>query len=263
MFTLDYNTAALTGRIQAWSKAAGLTFPQALKKQAGLLKQDLWKGAPPANRNKATTKAEKDVKARFFPKPLKVFSTQKQRGKNGMVWLYAHPNALPGVKQEDYRPELGLSDVISMLNNENLRRKGAKWQDLGRIAKSKGKEQGKGQHAMYLNRVVIGRGVLGKLVRYVRNRFGLQKAAWAVEIEKFGGKRPPQWVAKHLARARGSNQTQLSGDKPFIRIISRARGVESKASVNNARRCVRKRMAAIQADMKLYLAGIKKKAGFN
>jgi len=257
VIAFDYNAAALTSRIQAWQKAAGLTFPEALKKQAGLLKQDLWKGAPPSDRNRATKKAQKSVGARFYPKPKKVFSTQKQRGKNGMIWMYAHPKALPTVKQEDYRPELGLSDAISILNTENLRRKGLKWVDKGRI--NKGKSE---QHAMFLNRIVISKGVIGKLLRYVRDRFGRQKAAWAKGYEQFGIKRPPQWVARHLATAKGNNQIHLTGDKPFIRIISQSRGVESARSISNVRRSIKKRAASMQADMKLYLAGIKKQAGF-
>lgn len=41
--------ANLNSRIATWAKHVGLTLPQALLKQGGLLKQELMAGAPPRN----------------------------------------------------------------------------------------------------------------------------------------------------------------------------------------------------------------------
>jgi len=51
-------------------------------------------------------------------------------------------------------------------------------------------------------------------------------------------------------------------ENPFLQIISRATGVEKKSSIRMVRAAIKNRTSAMQADLKLYLAGIKKKAGF-
>lgn len=251
----NVSTASLVQRTQAWSKAAGVTFRQGLKIQGGLLIKDLISLASPKSKAKGEAKIESDVRMVFAPLPSEPFGREKRGGKHGMSYLYASPGALMGVKNEDYRPKMEVPAMRGELRR--IKHRGKKWINIG----------GRGQQVkMRVNRIVVGKGNFRKLIKAVADRVGLQKAAWAVGWRELGvsGSIPP-WVSRHLTSgaARGVLVNGLSNpERPYLQIISRASGVEKKSALIKMRGAIKKRMGAMQADMKLYLAGIKKQAGF-
>lgn len=255
------NMANLNSRIQVWAKAAGVSLAEALQKQAGLLKWELMAGAPPRNLARSKKEATKDAKATFFPKPLDDFKGSKAQGK-GIIWLYAAnqpARVLVGVDSQDYQPQATPEQMKKLHAASRKNFRGAAWHTVGQRGKANPFK------VLKLNRTVVGRGRLRSFIKDLQNNFGKLKAAWVVDHGRFNIARAiPQWVSKHVTsgKARGATLIQLGGPKPFIKIISRAHGVEHKASVQNVRRTVKKRLGAMLADMRLHLRGVKKKAGF-
>lgn len=251
----------LNQRTQSWAKAVGISLPQALVKQGGALKYELMEGGPPRNLARSKKQAAKDAKKTFFPKPLDTFKGRQAQG-DGMIWLYAGQKGgrfLVGVKPEDFKPNL----TDDQMKAEHLKPfRGAAWHEIG---KRQTKDKGNPFHVMRLNRTVVNRGRFKKFIKKLQDNFGKLKASWAVHMMHFKHHRPiPQWIMKHInsGKARGYTVMKLAGPKPFIQIISRASGVEHKNSIKNVRRAVKKRAGAMLADIRLYLNGIKKKAGF-
>lgn len=281
--------ASLNSRIRTWAKVVGLSLKDALVKQAGLLKWELMAGAPPKNLRRSKQRGIRDASLLFHPRPRDYFRTKKQRGRNGIIWLYATPQILYGVQDEDYRPEMTLTDALQIKSGKPFRfERQNKWQDLGQVSSTRFVKAGKfkrssltakgrlrkgvsltssetGQKAIKVNRTIITQSTFRKLQKHLSDQFGKLKAAWVVDLSRFKVARAiPEWVMKHVraGRARGFTVMQLNGPKPYIQIISRAHGVEHKASINNARRAARKRLGAMLADMRLHLRGVKKQAGF-
>lgn len=253
--------ANLNSRIQTWAKAVGVTLPQALLKQGGALKVELMRGAPPRDLSRSKKQATKDVKKSFFPKPTETFKGAKAQGK-GMIWLYAGKNGgrfLAGVHPEDFIPNAS-DEAMRAIHAESKKQfRGAAWHRLG--------ERGKDNpfKVFRINRTVVNRGRLRAFTRLVQNSFGKLKASWVVDLGLFrNNANVPQWIAKHIqsGEAKGATVMNLNSDKPFVRIISRANGVEHSRSRENVRRAVKRRAGAMLADIRLHLQGIKKKVGF-
>lgn len=256
----ELDMANFNSRIATWSKVAGVSLAEGMRKQAALLKWELMESAPPKNLAKSKAKAKKDSKKTFFPNPSDPFSGPKKTGK-GMIWLYAgkkNGKFLVGTDPKDY--QLGISETAMDKLQDQQRSgffRGAAWHQIG----LRGKKEP--FHVMRLNRTVVGRGKFNQFIKRMQDSFGKLKAAWAVDLPKVGESRTvPKWIAKHIPKAKGKTIISLDGPKPFIQIISNARGVEHQRSIDNVRRAVKKRSGSMVADMRLYLAGVKKKSGF-
>ena len=273
----------LSQRIGIFAKAMDISLSEAIVYQGGLLKAELVNGAPPQNLAKAQKRADRDVKKQFHPMVSSKGGAWdlfkgRQAGRGGMRWLYAGPTYLAGVATQDFQPGLSPEAIQKLVQKtRNEPRKNA-WYDQGEVAgetqsrNKKGKlirrttyhaSRGK-QHIMMLRRIVVRAGNYRQAVRAIRERFGLQKAAWAVDWDKFKIARAlPGWIRKHLGRAKGITVFGLTNpERPYIQLISRATGVEHERSKANIRRALKKRYAALAIDLRLIVEGVKDKAGF-
>lgn len=267
MITAQVDTSVLVQRTRARARVAGLTFPQALKKQAGLLKWDLMKSAPPKNLSENKRLSVLATKKVFFPRPTNQFTGRKAKG-NGVRWLYAGVKGgrfLVGTPEENYQPGLGVDELIKINNATQNNRPDRTWFQVGNRGGKSGKNKGNPFHVNLIQKTVVGRQNLKRLHKFTQNQFGLLKASWAFGMVNLGvNKSIPGWIKRHLdsGKAKGKVIGRLHGEKPYIQIISQAKGVEHQKSIEQVRRAVAVRERAILTDMKLYLAGIKKKAGF-
>ncbi len=253
----NVSTAMLSQRIEAWSKAAGVALPRALEYQGGLLVKDLVASAGPRNKNKAEARALRDVKSVFAVGPTEAFTQAKRGGRAGMTWLYSTPKTIVGALNSDIQPNISAIEARRILSESRNQPRGKAWIKL--------KERGK-QTVQQWNRVLIGRSKLEAVAKMVYERFGLQKAAWAVgwDVLKVSG-RLPNWIRKHIVSgaAKGVLVNRLANpEKPYLQLISRATGVEHAKSLLAIRAAVKKRYASLLKDMRLYLNGTKKAAGF-
>jgi hypothetical protein len=257
LLTAKIDTSNLVKRTQVWSKAAGLSFRDALEVQAGLLVKDLVAGAAPRSLARAQKRAELDVKHVFNPGPTAAFASAKRGGKKGMTWLYASKEAVVGIKSTDLRQGDSAVSLLKLYRAAQKKPRGATYKKLS----TRGK-----QRVMQLNRIVIGRAKFSRFVETIRARFGMQKASWAVGWVALKVKGVlPAWVWKHVAtgEAKGVLVNGLANaEKPYLQIISRATGVERQSSLRAIRAAVKKRHGSMLADMRLYLNGTKKQAGF-
>lgn len=256
MLTTKLDMTNYRSRVATWSKAVGVSMREGLQIQVGLLVKDLVAGAAPKNLNKAQKRAERDVKRLFAAGPITAFPQEQRGGKRGIFWLASGPEWIYGVEPPDLQPHASLDQMRRIYSESRNQPRGKAWLELGKRGKQK---------AMRLDRIVVGAAKLQRFIKNQMQRFGLQKAAWGVgwDILQVRG-RLPQWIRKHITsgEAKGVMLNNLSAPKPSVTIISRATGVERASSLRMVRGAIKKRAAAMLKDMKLYLNGTKKRAGF-
>ncbi len=257
----NVSTETLSKRIGIYAKALGISLPEALEYQAGLLKAELVTGAPPRNIAKAQARAERDIRKQFHPAmnsktgaPWSIFAGKKA-GTGQVRWLYAGPKFIAGTDSDN---------IQSGMTSAQIQRRTFEGRNLPRVKAWQSQGKRGNQHVSILHRVVVKPTAFKNAIKLVRERFGRQKAAWAVDWDKFKiAQRLPQWIRRHLPTAKGITVFRLNNpDRPYIQIISRATGVEQERSIANVRRAVKKRYYALQKDLALILEGVKDRAGF-
>lgn len=253
----NLDVSNLTRRTELYAKAVGISMREAVEYQGGLLVRDLVAGANPKNLSKAQKKADADVRKVFAAGPNQAFPFDQRGGKKGITWLYASKGAVVGAHNADVKPTADLGEMKKDYAAERGGLRGNAFKELGRRGRQK---------TVLWNRIIVGKERFKRFTVSVRDKFGLQKAAWAYgwDVLKVKG-RLPAWIRKHLTsgKAKGMLVNGLATPgKPHLTVISRATGVEHASSLRAVRAAIRKRIGSMQADLKHYLSGAKTKAGF-
>lgn len=253
MITADIQLNDFNRGINRLITRVGLDAKRVLKKEVAELTKTLVKLTPPKNLASSKAKAAKSTAAIIRPIPPNSFRG-KQRGSNEHRWLYASPQVLVGVNQEDYRPELAVKPARKILFAEKQRKASFR---LGRRGN---------QVVTITQRKMVKPAVFRGVIREIQNNFGRQKAGWLAgvfkgEVKLTGAGKPPAWVTKHRHGLRGGSidQTATTG-KPSYTIINFAKGISSKHTQGQVIAALKIRAKAMKKNLEMILAGKKEYA---
>ncbi len=242
---LDGELARLSAKIARYTDELGLAAADVVKRQSELLMVELAAQLPPKNRQTLEKKINSDIAQVFYPLPAQRFSDKKARGKE-LRWIYASKQALVGVDNEFYQPDITLdrmekeySQKAGKLND----RYGNKYTRLSRRG---------AQLVFRLNRIAVKKATFRSFMRRRGQTTGKLKASFCVGLKQLG-RRLPQWIQRHIdsGQAKGTaidetNQKQ----KPSYTIISRAKGASSMITAEKVRKAMMIRGRRINAEIK-------------
>lgn len=223
------------------------------RKQAGLLQEEVMKGANPQNLQKAKARAEKDVKKSFYGINVsQTFKGAKAGEKHGsMVWLYASPKALVGVERKNLKTGVGAAQMMPLYRKQQKSTAGA----FARLGKRGN------QHVMKVLKPVVKKTEAKRFAKVLQDSFGKLKASFVKGAKACGARfRIPSWVSKHLGDARGNYVDRTNNrSNPTFTMISEATGCTARASLKNINRACTKRAFAMKKDMENQLRGLYRK----
>jgi hypothetical protein len=250
MLTADVNINEFSRGLNRLSTDIGLSAKRVMKKEVGELIKTLVKLSPPKNLATSKKKSEKDVGAVYRKPPQDIFKGP-QIGKKNTRWLYATPGALVGVDLPNWKPELNpTSAKRELYKAEKLKA----WKRVGNR---------RNQSISILQRKVIKSATFNGVVSRIKASFGRLKAGWLAAVTKgdiqlAGGNKPPSWVTKHAAKARGDRLNQLeTPNNPSFTIINRAVGIGSPRVAAIVSTALRIRAKAMKKNAELILSGKK------
>lgn len=225
------------------------------RKQAGLLQQEIMKGANPKNLKKAKTRAEKDVKKTLFGVNVSETFTGAQAGvKHGSnVWLYATPSALVGVDRRNLKTGVGAAQMMELFRRQQKSTAGS----FARLGKRGN------QNVMRSLKPVVKKTEAKRFAKILGDSMGKLKASFCIGAKAVGARFTiPNWIGKHISSgsARG-NYIDRTTDRnnPTFTIISEATGCTSRGSLQNIARACNKRAFAMKKDMENQLRGLYRK----
>lgn len=239
----------LIGDVQGALLAAGEDGDAAqLVKQTGkLLAQDIGRSLSPKSQADQNRRIESDIRSVFRPMPPHIFPEENRGGDSGTTWLYAGPNYIVGVANEDFFPDAQESAVTRLLHTE---KRGKAWS-------SPGYRRNSIQHTWILDRIVIKRQQYNALRQRVKGRVGRLKASFFKTFERLGGKGVPGWISKHFGSIDNISTCHDEGlksrDFPTLEFGSSAPGISRFVEVvHNA---VEVRKHKMVERLKLILSG--------
>lgn len=244
-------TPAFNKGIAALIYDAGLNAKKVVAKETGEVIKTLVRLSPPTSLEKSKTKSARDIKSVFKPIPPDIFEGHKANGQ--LRWLYSTEQVLLGVSKTDFKPQMDLHSAARILAI-NRRQRGQPYTLLGHR---------KNQKVVQINRTVISPSTFKSLVAEIKSHFGRLRASWLVSVARgpiklSGGNQPPQWVQKHVAKAKGTFVDGLAiPDFPRFSIISTATGIGKPGIQKIMRTALNLRGRAMQSNALLFMAGKK------
>jgi hypothetical protein len=198
-----------------------------IKGEGRLLAWEISTELGPRKKENGEHKVYLDAKKTFFPEPTKTFPENKRNGKggdSGLSWLYAGPDFIVGVPQENF--QMGISESAMRDQHKSLAEKvsGKAWSKIGKRGK---------QSVMKLNRIIVKREAFNRFIKSKQTRVGRMRATFAYAAYMLGQTRIPAWVSRHFDKVSADgraiyDQSKLN-DKvsPSLTFGSGAPGIEN------------------------------------
>lgn len=199
----------------------------ALKAETGQLAGRFGDAIGPATKDKASKQVESEIKQQLtiLPRYSNADFPMESETYADFTWLYASPQALVGINDEDNQLKASGEEALKMLRaGQKSTPRGKAWVDIGKRGK---------QHIMRLNRVRISAQAFNYVRRSIMGKMGmLRAAAYSIAVRYVPSKRIPAWVADKIPAAETSgksrvNEINMGTSSPVIEFTIFGKGLES------------------------------------
>lgn len=207
--TCQYDITEFSSRV---SKLIGVLFGQgatpgegarALISETGQLAARMGDAAGPSTQAKGNQKVDRVIKEQLGIMPVSNLSTeQKESNTADWSWLYASPQALVGMADEDNFSHQNSEAVLETFLEARKHLRGKAYKELGKRGK---------QRIMQFNRIGVTRSQFNYVARAMHDRVGQLRAAFYRIAKKYvPAKRVPQWIEKHFATVEANGKSRLT-----------------------------------------------------
>lgn len=162
-------------------------FPKTIKHQAGLLAMEVSKQLGPKTKERGDKKIEFEQQQTYAEVTPTKFEGSRKGIKGPLQWMF-------GVKKLDYLVGIEPKNDLAGFNTQDLMRgkkadRGVKWMEVGLLGK---------QRLMRLNRGIVDRGMIKKIVALKSKRVGRMRATFAYAAKMCGISKVQGWVSRHF-----------------------------------------------------------------
>lgn len=231
--TVEYD---ISGLVDKTSKMIGALFgngstigecQKALMVETGQLAGRMGDAAGPSTISGGMKAIDKEIKGHLSIIPEINLTDDQQYSSHGdFTWLYASPNALVGINDEDNFTKAGNEESLNVfLSSRKLQPRGNSYVEIGKRGK---------QRLMRINRVAVKRSQFNYVRKAMSDRVGQLRAAFYRIAKRYvPSKRVPGWVAKKFEAVEANGKSTLNesglreGVESFIEFAIRSPGVVS------------------------------------
>jgi len=227
-----------------------------LKSEAKLLSAEIARQVGPASVAGGEKSVARSVGQFFSAGPERIFPGRNQPDRS-VVWLYATPKFLVGVRREDFLPNPGLEFMERVLRaGQRASPKGR-----GKAVERLGPVRNRNQTAVIINRTLVSRERVAALAEKLFERVGRAKASWALAASRLGLGGISSWISRHFGavQSEGVAVFRFRVSSPAdvgIEFGSRAPGVNrNPVLVAKIESAIRNRRAKLAEKVRRVLSG--------